>query len=969
VIILLTALSMNKGLAQTFIGGAFYQDKTLTEAESPYIVTENIIVAESYVLTVEAGVEVLFEEEAGLRIIGTIRVLGTEEAPVYFDAREATAERWSGITLLEQSEPDTIPDLFQNAYFSKTSGSVITTQGRNDVVVEHCSFFDNLSYTIKLLYSSNAQIINNNMRNGAYGIYVSSSNGVSENILIAQNTIRDFFSVGIFVLGQDKLTANNIIRDNTISGCLYGIQIDGGEKTHSNRFLNNILYDNEVGMFIYNGYNTIITNTLFDNNYGIRIEGNSFSGGKNNLISKNILHENKEGIFLEDKSVNNTIDSNLVYQNRRGLYLSKGTVSEAGGNTVINNTFFENDTASVVIDDAPQDSIAYNSFTGTGTPDFYLRHKNDQLAENNWWGTADSAEISFRIFDKEDDTALGKVLFAPYLSGPQNIAVPPPVNPVKQMVHDTLRISWESPANGDVAGYRVYYRQLNRFHYEEVTEILDTTFVQLPGNDILEDIAVTAVNSEADGDSDQHEMNESWFVMAQMYPFAGKDTVMCEGEVLSFENATAFEYDSLRWTTGGAGNILSEGELEASYVHDQSDVGKDIVFRLLQYDSTVMKSDSMVVSFSPLPALFPGKDTTIYEDSVLFTENTTISYADSIRWSTAGDGYFEGETEQNTNYHPGEQDAEEGEVTLILSAFSHCGAFTDTLKVTIVPTYTLSGTVHYNGLSAGRVNLYADGEEAFRRVAGAELNSDKAFFIPATPQSYTYLLYVPGQGSGYLPTYYVNKTHWEDAYQLMVDADVYDLDIHVQEPHYQLPQGEASLSGTVAVNTPNSGTMPLIHLTDSAGRILRWMSPKTSGVYQFENLPFGHYRVGVEMPGVPYFLTDIVTLSPQTAAIENIQITIDGKEVKYTTAQNLVEADIFPAVVDEILHIRFRENTGPTRLKIVGMDGSNHYQRKLTKKSAGEQTVVFLGNLAGGIYLVQIIGDDHIITGEKIIKR
>lgn len=953
--------------AQQFIGGVYYQDLTLTKENSPYIVTENLITAEGVHLAIEKDVEVLFEQDAGFRIKGSVEINGTAAEPVVFDVREATSEQWGGITLLEQSDQDTIPDIFNYALFTRSSGSVITTYNRDDLIIENCNFFNNSSYTIKLISSRNTIVRNNHLSYGSFGIYIS-SRAKTENVLLQNNVIDNFFSVGILILGQDALTARNMFRDNVISNCLYGIQIAGGEKTYSNTFQNNQLLYNEVGFYIYNGYNYLFNNIIFNNNYGVRFQGNQFSGGDENSLLGNLIFNNNDAVKFEEHCIHNTLESNRVLLNTRGLTLSQGSVQESGGNTIINNIFENNAEYDIRLHASPQDSIAYNSFASGDSVNFQLQDEFDQPAPYNWWGTADTVIIENKIYDQLDDQELGRVLYQPVLDEPLNNMLPEPENVSKRLAYDTVIVSWDS-VETEIAGYRVYYNRLNTFQFEEVYEVTEANSFAIPGGSIHAEIAVTTINEQANGNNDQQNMNESWFSFASMYPFAGNDTTICQGEVLDFLHATAFDYDSLRWITNGLGVLSDESLLEANYLHDQEDLEKQRVFYLHQYTDGDLRRDSIKVEFVFIPEIFAGNDTIILADSAFRTNQAKAHHVDSLNWTTIGDGSFEYADSLISLYYPGEEDIASGNAELIMSAYSHCGFYTDTVMLTIRPSYSISGSVLHDNAATGRIKLIAENSEEFRFMTEATPDVHNKFFLPAVPEMETYLLYVPDKNSGYLPTYYVNKARWENAHKIDIKADVHDVDIKLQRPGFILPSGQASIRGVINVSEPSGNIKPIVHLTDSSGRILKWNIPNQNGFYSFNDIPYGNYRIGTEKAGVPYFLTALLTLTPDNQQEEIVNISIDGKNVKADIQNQSHAAQVFPVLAEGKVNLRFNRDANNIMLRWLTITGTNIRTQNIQSSMAGEIIKVDIHDFASGIYILEIrLGNKYFQT-KKILKQ
>ncbi len=92
-------------LADTYAGGAIRTNTTWTEANSPYIVVQNILVEEGVTLTINAGVTVKFDDGYGIDINGQLKVLGTSANQVLFTTSntEASPGLWKGLTFSSTS--------------------------------------------------------------------------------------------------------------------------------------------------------------------------------------------------------------------------------------------------------------------------------------------------------------------------------------------------------------------------------------------------------------------------------------------------------------------------------------------------------------------------------------------------------------------------------------------------------------------------------------------------------------------------------------------------------------------------------------------------------------------------------------------------------------------------------------------------------------------------------------------------
>ncbi len=85
-------------LADFEVSGPLELDDHWGVAQSPFVLTGDIVVAEGVTLTVEPGVEVRAADGVELAVEGTLEAIGTGEAPIRF---VASAGLWDGIRLVE----------------------------------------------------------------------------------------------------------------------------------------------------------------------------------------------------------------------------------------------------------------------------------------------------------------------------------------------------------------------------------------------------------------------------------------------------------------------------------------------------------------------------------------------------------------------------------------------------------------------------------------------------------------------------------------------------------------------------------------------------------------------------------------------------------------------------------------------------------------------------------------------------
>ncbi|RMF36568.1 MAG: hypothetical protein D6759_03430, partial [Chloroflexi bacterium] len=102
----------------TPITGDILTDTVWTLAQSPYLVqTVQVKIAASATLTVEAGVEVIFEQDTGLLVEGNLVAVGTVTQPITFTGSTETPGWWDGIRIQGDIQGD-IANLNRGSRFS-----------------------------------------------------------------------------------------------------------------------------------------------------------------------------------------------------------------------------------------------------------------------------------------------------------------------------------------------------------------------------------------------------------------------------------------------------------------------------------------------------------------------------------------------------------------------------------------------------------------------------------------------------------------------------------------------------------------------------------------------------------------------------------------------------------------------------------------------------------------------------------
>ncbi len=628
----------------TNVSGLISSNTVWTLANSPYIVTGNILVNNGVTLTIEPGVIVKFNSGLSMQIDGTLLAQGTSSNKITFTSNTTqSAGAWGYIYFSDASVDAVFENDIYGIYLSGSileyciiqyaGGASVSDNGalRLDDAhpfINYCTITDNSASGIHgynltgSLKISNSVIRNNTSSDSGGGICIS-SDGTT---LISGNTISKNYASsggGISNAYCTAIISNNTITNNTAeSGSGGGIESGFGGYSESpmtnNIVMNNTAnYGNGGGIYIYNGgasgtisENIISNNTSLGNGGGITFSGNPPI--LNNVIADNVTSSEAGGICdwgYESLILNNHIVRNTAYDDA-GIYCDfannsiKFNTIAYNKNTDYLNTF----NRTIYITDNP---ILNNNNIFNNSAFYEMYNGNDQgtpnvVATNNWWGTANDADIQAKIYDWFDDYTLGIVNYSPYLATPDTIApVSPPANVTKTNIGGgQVKITWNKNPEPDVAGYRVYYGSFNGYAFADSVNVGNDTTYTLSGVSINDTIGVTAYDSvysfanEYDTTIVNDNMtngNESWYAYAESE---------CGSLILTMSSvdASCSTCNDGTATAGISGGLTPYTySWNTSPVQDSSvaiNLLPEIYTVIITDDNGCVLTDSVVVSFS-----------------------------------------------------------------------------------------------------------------------------------------------------------------------------------------------------------------------------------------------------------------------------------------------------------------------------------------------------------------------------------
>jgi parallel beta-helix repeat protein len=326
---------------------------------SPYNLTGNLQVSSGATLTIEAGVTVNLNSYY-LDVAGTLRAIGTET---------------NLITINEGAMPSA--NHFGQIFFTQTSTPWNESTGTGCII-------------------QNAIVNSPEIKGSSSGLIVTLR--IEDSPKICNNTIQ------------------SVTQDCTLGGAL-AIEVTAGSPV----ITGNLFTNNWRAIFVVDGKEVTVTNnTITHNRLGIGVSSTSTTAVHVNYNS--ILDNYENGLTIQNGAFNSLdIVGNLI-QNISHPDGSGIAIQNAGGNIhITNNTVTNNRGVAVFANPSSSITLSWNNLVGNALNLKYVGTSSFD-ASNNWWGTDNSTEIAQTVYDGKDDSALGTVVYEPFLAAANSYA-------------------------------------------------------------------------------------------------------------------------------------------------------------------------------------------------------------------------------------------------------------------------------------------------------------------------------------------------------------------------------------------------------------------------------------------------------------------------------------------------------------------------------------------------------------------
>ena len=956
---------------EIYVGGTMEQDEVWTK-NNTYIVFQDLRIPQNITLTIEPGVEVKINQGRGILVLkGSLVVDGEQNEivdSINFSANYTSRFldwKWKGIIFIGVSETNSNILSYANITDAEVGIDIYIS---DHISIKNTSILNSQQLGIRISNSSSIVVQNCDIKNSYDGIEMIVNNDQTTSDNLIDHCILKNNNHNIYIYKEFRgVLMGNSITSNLIEGANNGIWMDNGGGISA-------------------GQNTIERNLLIDNGngagYGMLISLDSV------IVKNNIFWKNYIAVFYEQKTKACDILNNSFYQNYKGIVLSDQSV----GNIFLHNTFSVNEHTCYEMGESAGTIFHLNNiFADAGQENIVINStENDVNIDQNFWNTLNDTAIQTLIWDKLDIPLLGLMLYNPFLTEADTTnPISPPLLIKKQLVDDQVRISWSTNPEKDFNYYKVYFGNFENYSFSDQTEVGTDTTVMLSGISVYDSIAVTSSDDANTVNNRQVLGHESPFAFASLYPYAGPDAVICKSvtEYKINKSTIPFTYQGLNWTTEGDGTFNNEHFVHPTYYPGPADVLEGtVVITLYTFFEGKTLSDSFILSIIGDPFVYAGNDTIVYFDANIDLSNADALNYDHLKWISTGDGSFDNDTILNPIYTPGDKDISNEQVDLVLMADSECGSASDTITVFLKSHYSVEGHLWYfdQKVNPGIILAILDGATGIKTMQSANTNTEAYFNFDKLAAGSYYLYAVPDTVniSKAVPGYYANKLKWQEAYKLEVNADVYDIDIYLPSTDYQLPEGEASISGHFIM--PASGlfssdifccswftkkdeygycrggvsNITVFLYNSDATKLLDFTLTDRDGNFYFNHLPYGNYIVDAEKTGYQTTVSPVIGLSPEHKHETGIVLEVNEKKIGIyrtnitppLTNSNQVYPNPTKGELNLITAVATGQQSGS--IKIFNIFGQNVLSENITFDSPDKHFRVKLNvaHLPSGIY-------------------
>ena len=250
------------------------------------------------------------------------------------------------------------------------------------------------------------------------------------------------------------------------------------------------------------------------------------------------------------------------------------------------------------------------------------------------------------------------------------------------------------------------------------------------------------------------------------------------------------------------------------------------------------------------------------------------------------------------------------------------------------------------------------------------IDSNGVYFFTMVPDGNYYIMAIPLNPSGYMPTYYGNTISWQQAtlVTLGAPANPYNINLVVTD---HLTPGPGSIVGQINVSGLKSAALDKINmmLMNDQGNPIGFTEVSITGAFSFPSLAYGSYTLHAEMPGVVSDYVNVTLAADQPQAVVGMTFT-GNKILGMRDESSMVSGwSVYPNPLADKLTISIKMKQGTTaEIAIYDLAGKKVASSNVVLNTGANAIEMPANTLSAGIYMLQIYSRDGLNISTKLVK-
>jgi hypothetical protein len=462
-----------------------------------------------------------------------------------------------------------------------------------------------------------------------------------------------------------------------------------------------------------------------------------------------------------------------------------------------------------------------------------------------------------------------------------------------------------------------------------------------------------------------------------------------------------YQYSYFVWRTSGTGVFSDSLSLKPRYYPSDADyeVG-EVTLTLRVTSNGTTKTDAMHIELYKALGVYAGEDGFSGMNRPLPLDQAEAYNYDSLRWHSMGDGRFEDSLSLHTLYYPGAMDKEQGYVELVLEVWSFCGHSSDVVRFDLFKDYILEGKTWSDGTLRPNTQVIAaamDDDNPFVSGFYRTVSDEDGFFRfdALLPDIYVLYAFPDTLDVDAAGCYYLGDLQWNESNMIVVDGDVYDVDIELPLRMQGFNMGDGCITGMFDMpenpfkardfycqpwlregtdaeycsdGLSNAGVLLL-----NAGkqRVLGFALTDEAGHFRFNHLPLGTYQVMADLPRYGRGMCEEITLSVEQPAVSGLHLFVNREgrvNMRYEgPVSEKIALCLYPNPTEKELFVGgLKENEMYQVTVLNGLGVCVMPEVKVKTNLLGEFDIK-VDELQAGVYFIQVKGASESVVA-KFVK-